>query len=416
LAPGHRPRVVVIGAGPAGLMAADVIARGGASVAVYDRMPAPGRKFLLAGRGGLNITHSEDIELLLARYGAAAPRLRRAIERFAPNDLRTWCAHLGEATFVGSSGRVFPLSFKASPLLRAWLKHLGSMGVVLELRHHWTGWDDDGTLVFAGRDGSVKLAPDAVVLALGGGSWPRLGSDGGWTKAVTDAGIAVAPLQPANCGFVADWSEPFRSRFEGQPLKGIELSFGGHAARGEAIITKTGLEGGGVYALSAPLRETIGTQGEAILRIALRPDLSAAELAQRIETRRSKQSLSTFLRKAVKLAPAAIGLLQEAAITSRAPLSSLTPAQLAALINGAPIRLSGVAPMARAISTAGGIMFEELDANFMLLRRPGVFVAGEMLDFDAPTGGYLLQAAFATGAAAGHGVLEWLGLSKDEAP
>jgi hypothetical protein len=389
-------------------MAAEAIARGGASVVVYDRMPAPGRKFLLAGRGGLNVTHSEDFERLLARYGAAAPRLRAAIEAFSPNDLREWCANLGQATFVGSSGRVFPLGFKASPLLRAWLQRLGSLGVTLELRRHWTGWDEDGALTFVGPSGAFKRAPEATVLALGGASWPRLGSDGGWTHAATGAGIAVRPLVPANCGFLVEWSDLFRSRFEGQPLKGIELSFNGLSARGEVVITKTGIEGGAIYALSSPLREAIAAKGEAILRVALRPDLAPAELERRIQARPAKQSLSTFLGKAAKLTPAAIGLLQETALASPERLSSMGPARLAQLINGAPLRLAAAAPIARAISTAGGIAFEEIDANFMLVRRPGVFVAGEMLDFEAPTGGYLLQAAFATGAAAGHGVLEWL--------
>ncbi|WP_084572763.1 NAD(P)/FAD-dependent oxidoreductase [Methylocapsa aurea] len=416
MAIGARPHIAVIGAGPAGLMAAEVLAQGGAAVSVYDRMPAPGRKFLLAGRGGLNLTHSEDFDALILRYGAAAPRLRRAIEAFSPNALRAWCEGLGQTTFVGTSGRVFPHCFKASPLLRAWLNRLGSMDVALHPRHHWSGWDDNGSLVFIGPEGRIRLTPDAVVLALGGASWPRLGSDGGWTGPVAKVGIAVAPLRPGNCGFIVGWSEFFKSRFEGQPLKGIELSFGGQTVRGDAIITRTGIEGGAVYALSAPLREVIEADGEARLHIALRPDLSESDLARRIEARDRKQSLSTFLRKAMKLAPAAIALLQEAAHASPELLSSMTSARLAQFIKAAPIRLVGVAPIERAISTAGGIHFDELDANFMLARRPGVFAAGEMLDFDAPTGGYLLQASFATGAAAGRGALEWLGLRAEDAP
>ncbi|WOJ90388.1 TIGR03862 family flavoprotein [Methylocapsa polymorpha] len=415
---GARPHVAVIGAGPAGLMAAEVIARGGATVAVYDRMAAPGRKLLLAGRGGLNITHSENIEDLLARYGPAAPRLRRAIEDFSPDALRAWCESLGQTTFVGSSGRVFPTAFKASPLLRAWLGRLKSMGVAFEFRRLWTGWADDGSLLFAGPDGGVRVGADAAVLALGGASWPRFGSDGGWTEAMANAGIAVAALRPANCGFVADWSEFFRDRFEGQPLKNIELSFGGRVARGEALITRSGLEGGGVYALSAPLREAIAETGEAIVHIAFRPALDLATLEQRIAARGPKQSVSTFLRKAIHLSPAAIGLIHEVAGQGPERLSAMAPLRLAQLINAAPVRLIGVAPIARAISTAGGITFDEIDESFMLSRRPGVFVAGEMLDWEAPTGGYLLQACFATGAAAGRGVLDWLGspaLSPDKA-
>lgn len=411
MALGAAPHVIIIGAGPAGLMAAEVIAAGGATVTVYDRMGAPGRKLLLAGRGGLNLTHSEDIEAMLARYRAAAPRLRHAIETFSPDALRAWCESLGQTTFVGTSGRVFPSAFKASPLLRAWLGRLASMGVIFEPRHQWMGWDDDGALAFTGPEGRITLRPDAAVLALGGATWPRLGSDGGWLEAVAQAGIEVAPLRPANCGFMADWSDQFKSRFEGQPLKGVELSFAGQIARGDVVITRSGLEGGAIYALSAPLRDAIAASGEAILRISLRPDLAIAELEQRIESRARKQSVSTFLRKAVKLAPAAIGLLRESTLESPERLTTMTSSRLANLINAAPVRLTDVAPMARAISTAGGIMFDELDANFMLVRRPGIFAAGEMLDWEAPTGGYLLQACLATGAAAGHGALAWLGLA-----
>jgi uncharacterized flavoprotein (TIGR03862 family) len=400
--------IAVIGGGPAGLMAAEVLANDGARVTLYERMPSAGRKFLLAGRGGLNLTHSEDLERLLARYGAAMPRLRDAIAAFSPAALRTWCEGLGQATFVGSSGRVFPKAFKASPLLRAWLRRLDASGVAFKPRHLWTGWNDEGALIFIGAQGRVAIHADATVLALGGASWPRLGSDGGWVEAVTKAGIRVTPLAPANCGFVADWSDVFRSRFEGQPLKRVGLSFAGCTVRGEAIITRNGLEGGGIYALSAPMREAIAAAGEAILSIDLRPDIAAAALETRLGVPRGKQSLATFLRKTVALAPVAVGLLHEATIGSSERPSTMVPAALAALIKAVPVRLRGVAPLASAISTAGGIAFEEIDARFMLARRPGVFVAGEMLDWDAPTGGYLLQASFATGAAAAHGALDWL--------
>ncbi len=406
-----RIDVAVIGGGPAGLMAAEILAGGGARVTVYDRMPSLGRKFLLAGRGGLNLTHSEELERLLARYGAAEPRLRRAIEAFPPAALRAWCEGLGQATFVGSSGRVFPAAMKASPLLRAWLRRLAAAGVVFKLRHHWNGWDGDGRLSFEVPEGQVSVEAEASVLALGGASWPKLGSDGDWVGPVSKAGVAVAPLRPANCGFIAGWSEIFRSRFAGQPLKRLELSFGDQKVRGEAIITQTGLEGGGIYALSATLRDAIAASGEATLNIDLRPDITSAELEKRLAAPRAKQSLSTFLRKAAYLSPATIGLLHEVTVASSARLSAMMPAALAELIKAVPVRLTGVAPIARAISTAGGIAFDEIDENFMLRRRPGVFVAGEMLDWEAPTGGYLLQGAFATGAAAGRGALEWLSSS-----
>jgi uncharacterized flavoprotein (TIGR03862 family) len=408
-----QAQIAVIGAGPAGLMAAEVLARGGARVTLYERMASAGRKFLLAGRGGLNLTHSEELERLLGRYGAAMPRLRAAIEAFSPAALRTWCESLGQTTFVGTSGRVFPQAFKTSPLLRAWLNRLDASGVEFRPRHLWTGWDQDGSLMFVGPQGRVNVHADATVLALGGASWPRLGSDGGWVEAVTKAGIKVMPLVPANCGFMADWSDVFRGRFEGQPLKRVALSFGGCTIRGEAMITRSGLEGGGIYALSAPLREAIAAAGEAVLRIDLRPDIAAAALEERLRAPRAKQSLATFLRKTLGLAPVAVGLLHEATMASAERPAAMAPAALAGLIKAVPVRLSGVAPLVNAISTAGGIAFEEIDVRFMLRRRPGVFVAGEMLDWDAPTGGYLMQASFSTGVAAAHGALEWLRGSHD---
>jgi len=403
-----QTHVAVIGAGPSGLMAAEVLAQGGARVTVYDAMPSAGRKFLMAGRGGLNLTHSEALPAFLARYRAAMPQLAAAIEVFPPDRLRQWSEQLGQPTFVGSSGRVFPKAFKASPLLRAWLRRLDSMGVQLKLRQRWTGWDGQGRLLFETPDRKQAVEASATVLALGGASWPRLGSDGAWTEWLAAKGVTILTLRPANCGFTVAWSDIFRDRFEGQPLKGIALTLGAHIARGEAVITRTGIEGGAIYALSADLRETIVDSGQATLLIALRPDLSINELVARLSMPKGKQSFSNWLRKTAHLSPVGIGLLQEAAIASGASLPSLSPEKLAGLINAVPVQLNGVAPIARAISTAGGISFDELDADLMIRRLPGVFAAGEMLDWEAPTGGYLLQASFATGAAAGRGALKYL--------
>ncbi|MGY3393940.1 putative flavoprotein (TIGR03862 family) [Bradyrhizobium sp. USDA 3311] len=400
--------VAIIGAGPAGLMAAEVLAQGGARVTVYDAMPSAGRKFLMAGRGGLNLTHSEPLPQFMPHYREAAAKLQAAIEAFPPDALRAWSEALGEPTFVGTSGRVFPNAFKASPLLRAWLRRLDASGVRFAFRHRWTGWDGEGRLLFQTRSGTSVVAADATVLALGGASWPRLGSDGGWVDILAANGIAISKLRPANSGFTVAWSELFRDRFEGQPLKGVALTIGAHTVRGEAMITRGGIEGGAIYALSAELREAVLGIGQATLTIALRPDLGAAALTTRLSGTRGKQSLANFLRKAAQVSPVGIGLMQEAAIASGRPLASFSPAELAHLITAIPVQLTGVAPIDRAISTAGGVSFDELDADFMIRKLPGVFAAGEMLDWEAPTGGYLLQASFATGAAAGRGVLEWL--------
>jgi hypothetical protein len=398
----------VIGAGPAGLMAAEVLAQGGVRVTVFDTMPSAGRKFQVAGRGGLNLTHSEPLPQVLARYREAAGKLEPALSAFPPDDLRAWSEALGQTTFVGSSGRVFPEGFKASPLLRAWLRRLDSQRVKFAFRHRWIGWDDRGALRFHAPDGERTIEPRATMLSVGGASWPRLGADGAWVELLGARGIKVSPLRAANCGFIVKWSDVFKNRFEGQPLKGAEFRFGDQAIRGEAIITRTGIEGGAIYALSADLREAIAKSGEAALVIALRPDLGTKDVVNRLSAPRGKQSYSNFLRKAVNLSPVAIGLLQEAAIALSQPLASLPPERIAALINAVPIKLIGVAQIARAISTAGGIAFDELDDNYMLRKLPGVFAAGEMLDWEAPTGGYLLQASFATGVAAGQGALRWL--------
>jgi uncharacterized flavoprotein (TIGR03862 family) len=385
-----------------------VLAQSGADVTIYDAMPSAGRKFLMAGRGGLNLTHSEPSPQFLARYREAEPHLKAAIDALSPNALRAWSEALGQETFVGSSGRVFPKAFKASPLLRAWLRRLDSQGVKLVLRHRWTGWGEHGRLRFQTPDGPRTVEAGATVLALGGASWPRLGSDGSWTETLAAKGVNISRLRPANSGFTVAWSDIFRDRFEGQPLKSVALTSGRNTVRGEAIVTRSGIEGGAIYALSADLREAVENSGRAALQIALRPDLETNDLIVKLSAPKGKQSLSNFLRKAVSLSPVAIGLLQEAAKVSGISLSTMPLADLARLINAVPIELIGTAPIARAISTAGGISFDELDADYMLRRLPGVFAAGEMLDWEAPTGGYLLQASFATGAAAGRGALSWL--------
>nr|WP_240756875.1 TIGR03862 family flavoprotein [Roseicella aquatilis] len=390
--------VAVIGAGPAGLMAAEVAAQGGAAVTVLDRMPSPARKLLIAGRGGLNLTHSEPLPDFLGRYGAARSRLAPSIEAFPPAALIAWAEGLGQETFVGTSGRVFPRAMKASPLLRAWLARLAGLGVALRPRHRWLGWEA-GALVFEAPEGpggaTIRLRPAATVLALGGASWPRLGSDGAWTGLLE----GVAPLRPANCGFRIAWSEHLRTRFAGTPLKRIALSFGGATVRGEAVLTAAGIEGGAVYALSAALREAIAASGPATLHLDLRPDVEAAALAARLDGPRGGLSLANHLRRA-GLPPVAIGLVQEA-------LHAGATAPLSRLVKALPLRLEAPMGLDRAISSAGGLRWEEVDEHLMLRRRPGVFACGEMLDWEAPTGGYLLQACFATGVAAGRAALAW---------
>lgn len=402
----------VIGGGPAGLMAAEALARAGVRVTVYDRMPSLGRKFLLAGRGGLNLTHSEGLEIFLSRYGDTPPLLRRAIEAFPPSALRTWSEALGQPTFVGSSGRVFPKSFKTSPLLRAWLRRLAELGVQVRLRHRWQGRDAEGRLCFISGGEEIVVRADVTILALGGASWPRLGSDAAWVDTLRAQGATIAPLRPANCGFLYSWSEPMR-RFEGQPLKRIAIAHGDKRVRGEAMITSDGLEGGAIYALSSRLRDTIDQSGETTIAIDLMPDITHDALVRRLSAPRGKQSFSNFLRKVTRLTPAAMSLLREAVGPS---LNTMDTEQRAALIKAVPVTLTGTKPVATAISTAGGIAFDALDGRFMLKKMPGVFAAGEMLDWEAPTGGYLLQASFATGVAAGEGALRFLARKEEGLP
>ncbi len=404
VSPGSEPFVAVVGGGPAGLAAAEVLADAGSRVTVFEQMPSVGRKLLLAGRSGLNLTHAEPLEAFLDRYGDARPHLERSIRDFTPDDLRRWAAALGEATSVGSSGRVFPASWRATGLLRAWLRRLDQLGVTIAVRHRWQGWADDGALRLWTADGESVVRPDATVLALGGASWPRTGSDGRWVAHLARAGVDVRALRPANSGFDVAWSAPFRERFAGQPLKSLRISLGETTARGEAVVTAYGVESGVFYAAGATLRDTIERAGHAVVHLDLHPDRSESDVARLLAVRRSGESTSGWLRRRLALTPVAIGLMREAT-GNRLPSE---PAQMAALVKATPLRLVGVQPLGRAISTAGGIGFDAVDETWMLISRPGVFVAGEMLDWEAPTGGYLLQACFSTGRATAAGALHWL--------
>jgi len=402
--------IAIIGGGPGGLMAAETLATAGLRITVYERKPTLGRKFMMAGRGGLNLTHSENIDIFMTRYGSAAARLRPCIERFPPASLRAWCEGLGQPTFIGSSGRVFPKSLKTSPLLRAWQARLVGLGVNFIFQRQWTGWNDAGELVFTNTEGETETAaPAATVLALGGSSWPRLGSDGGWVEILKQRHIQVTPLRPANCGFLVPWSEIFRSRCAGQPLKPVALSFAGEKIQGEMMVTEKGIEGGAVYALSAPLREAIAKNGATALTLDLRPGLASDELLRRLSSPRGTLSFSNFLRREGDLSPVAIALTRE---IGGKDVQTLSPAVLTSLIKALPLMLEAPCPIGRAISTAGGIALDALDDHFMLKNKPGVFAVGEMLDWEAPTGGYLLQATFSTAVWAAEGVLKRLNAAK----
>jgi uncharacterized flavoprotein (TIGR03862 family) len=398
----RRPtHIAVIGAGPAGLMAAEVMSAGGLAVTVYDRMPSVARRLLIAGRGGLNLTHSEPLETFRTRYGAAAARLGPILDAFPPQALIAWAEGLGQPTFVGSSGRVFPKAMKASPLLRAWTKRLAAQGVVIKTRHDWRGWADDGALVFDHDGQAVRVKADATILALGGASWPRLGATGAWAEILKGNGVGVTRLRPANNGFTVAWSEPFRVRFAGAPLKSIALTFEGTTIRGEAMVTRAGLEGGAIYALSAALREAIEQEGRATLVVDLRPDLAPDELAAKLARPRGGDSLANFLRKTLSLAPVAINLMREAHGLHLAA----EPKALAEQVKRVPITLTGTAGLDRAISTAGGVALDAVDGDLMLKVLPNIYAVGEMLDWEAPTGGYLLQMTFATAVAAARAIL-----------
>ena len=412
-----RPTVAVIGGGPAGLMAAEVLCNGGARVDLYDAMPSLGRKFLMAGKGGLNLTHAEALEPFLERYGTRRPNIEPLLNGFGPDALRTWLRDLGVETFVGSSGRVFPTGMKAAPLLRAWLHRLRTAGIDIHVRHRWTGWTDDGALRFTSPQGEHRIRADAVVFACGGGSWARLGSDAAWVPLLAQRSVRIKPLQPANCGFDIGWSEHFRAKFAGQPLKSVVASFTDsagelHRRHGECIITDGGIEGGLVYALSAPLRDEIAAKGAAIMHLDLLPGREPRRVEEEIAHPRGAKSMSTHLQGRLGIKGVKAGLLREAV-----PKDGFAdPVRLAAALKALPLRLVAARPIDEAISTAGGVAFEALDQKLMIRALPGVFCAGEMLDWEAPTGGYLLTACFASGRAAGAGALAWLGnrIGQDE--
>ncbi|MFI3185006.1 MAG: TIGR03862 family flavoprotein [Methylococcaceae bacterium] len=404
-----EPQVAIIGGGPAGLMAAEVLSLAGVQVDVYDAMPSLGRKFLLAGIGGLNITHSEAYTSFCTRYGDRQPQLQAILDRLPPSTLCSWVHELGIDTFIGSSGRVFPKEMKAAPLLRAWLHRLRSAGVRLHVRHRWLGWDANGALRLATPGGEISLRPQATILALGGASWPKLGSDGAWVPWLQTRGIEIAPLQSANCGFEVAWSAHLRDKFAGTPLKSIALTFTDvqgctEQRQGEMVISAQGVEGSLIYAFSQRLREYLNVHCSATFTLDLTPGRDAERVLAEVSHPRGSRSLSSHLQSRVGLTGVKVALLRE--VLGKEQFSD--PATLSATIKALPITVHATRPLAEAISTAGGVSFNCLDQNLMLTALPGVFVAGEMVDWEAPTGGYLLSACFATGSCAGQGVGDWL--------
>ncbi|MER2540908.1 MAG: TIGR03862 family flavoprotein [Azonexus sp.] len=398
-------RVAIIGAGPAGLMAAEqLVPVDGIDVDIFDAMPSVGRKFLMAGKGGMNITHSEPLPAFVARYGSRSPQIASLLDAFGPQALREWIAGLGIATFVGTSGRVFPTEMKAAPLLRAWLHRLRGAGVHFHVRHRWIGWQADDSLRFATPHGEVSIKADTVIFALGGGSWAKLGSDGAWVPLLIERGVPVVLLRPANCGFDVAWSAFFRERFAGQPIKPVIARVGQNSQQGEFNITENGVEGGLIYALSAPLRDAIERDGKATLTLDLAPGRSLERLIADLSKPQGRDSLANHLRRRVGIDGVKAALLREFC-----PISALNVTDtLAHAIKALPVPVLAPRPIDEAISTAGGVPFEALNAQLMLNQMPGTFVAGEMLDWEAPTGGYLLTACFASGYVAGQGAKAWL--------
>lgn len=402
-------KVAIIGGGPAGLMAAETSRAAGAQVDLYDAMPSMGRKFLLAGKGGLNLTHSEPLDRFLSRYGSQRKPIEPLIKSFGPEAVRAWAKGLGINTMTGSSGRIFPQDMNAAPLLRAWLRHLRKSGIQFHVRHRWQGWSREGDLLFGTVAGTKVIHADATVLALGGGSWPQLGSDAAWVPLLRQRGVAIAPLRPANCGFDARWTEHMSRKFAGQPVKSVAVLVekpggGSHWQQGECVITETGLEGGVIYSVSAYLRDLIELQGSAILKLDLAPDRDLARLTRDLSRPRGKRTIASHLQRTAGIAGVKSALLHE--ILPKEDFAD--PVRLAAAIKSLPVKLVAPRPLKEAISTAGGVKFEELDARLMIRDLPGLFCAGEMLDWEAPTGGYLLTACFATGRAAGAGAVDWL--------
>ena len=405
--------VAVIGGGPAGLMAAEVLSMAGIHVDLYDAMPSVGRKFLVAGKGGLNLTHSETYDDFLSHYGAQLPQLKPMLDRFGPNEIEDWVHGLGIETFVGSSDRVFPTTMNAGPLLHAWVTRLRAAGVVFHTRHKWIGWTKDRSFRIESPEGQITIKSDAVILALGGGSWKKLGSTGEWVKFLSERGVDIALLKPSNCGFDVAWSEHFRTLFEGQPLKSVVLTFidskgNSFSKQGEFVVTAHGVEGSLIYTLSPLLRDEIEVTGKAIITVDLAPGIPVQRLAEKLSIPRGKQSTSNHLRKTVNISGVKAGLLWE--FVPRAQFNN--PHQLATIIKALPIPLLAARPLDEAISSAGGLRFDQLDERLMIRSIPGIFCAGEMLDWEAPTGGYLISACLASGYAAGVGVMEWLGLSR----
>ncbi len=396
--------VAIIGGGPAGLMAAEILSQRGVKVDMYDSMPSVGRKFLLAGKGGLNLTHSEPFEQFVSRYGKRRAQIEPLLKDFGPEELRQWARGLGIETFVGTSGRVFPTGMKTSPLLRAWLKRLNDLGVTFHLRHKWNGWNEDKSLKFETLDGIKNIKADAVVLALGGGSWARLGSDGAWVTWLRQAGVEVEALKPSNCGFDVAWSLHFREKYEGHPIKSVILSFGSFCQRGEFIVTKEGVQGSLIYAASAMIRAEIEAKGGAVILLDMAPDRSLEWLVEKLSKPRGSRSLASHLEKTVGMKGVKAGLLHE--FMSKEDFTNVE--KLASSIKRLPIPLVAPRPLDEAISSAGGVTFESLDENLMIRELPGIFCAGEMLDWEAPTGGYLITACMASGRVAGEGVLKWL--------
>jgi hypothetical protein len=405
----YAPDVAIIGGGPVGLMAAEVLARAGAAVAVFEAKPSLGRKFLRAGVGGLNITHNEAYDTFCTRYGSHQPQLQAMLDQFAPASVRQWVHGLGIETFDGSSGKVFPVGMKAAPLLRAWVQRLRGQGVQFHLRHRWVGWGEHDACLFETPAGAVSVTPRVTVLALGGGSWPQLGSDAAWMPLLQARGVQIAPLQSANCGFNVTWSDHLRTKFAGTQLKAVALSLvdvDGHCEtrRGEFIISRHGVEGSLVYAFAQRLRNLINARGQAVFTVDLLPDRTEHAVLQALLQPRGSRSLSSHLQSRLGLQGVKTALLHE--VLDKSDISNMT--RLAAAIKALPITVQSPRPLPEAISTAGGICFQALTGDLMLKDLPGVFAAGEMLDWEAPTGGYLLTACLAQGAWVGQGVLRWL--------